>query len=100
LTIITTLLRIAEVEYGGRLGGVHNVALADLVREVGDLYQYHSAARLSAHDSNRFRLRGRDSMRISHRLNQVLDLMHAFVWRERAEHSIRMIEREFNRDDE
>ncbi|MEH2483345.1 hypothetical protein V1282_006702 [Nitrobacteraceae bacterium AZCC 2146] len=38
------------------------------------------------------RLRGRDSMRTSHRLNQVLDLMHAFVWRERAEHSIRMIE--------
>jgi hypothetical protein len=31
-------------------------------------------------------------MRTSHRLNQVLDLMHAFVWRERAEHSIRMIE--------
>jgi signal transduction histidine kinase len=39
LTIITTLLRIAEIEYGGRLGGFDNVALADLVREVGDLYQ-------------------------------------------------------------
>jgi signal transduction histidine kinase len=39
LTIITTLLRIAEIEYGGRLGGLENVALADLVREVGDLYE-------------------------------------------------------------
>jgi signal transduction histidine kinase len=39
LTIITTLLRIAEIEYGGRLAGLDNVALADLVREVGDLYE-------------------------------------------------------------
>jgi signal transduction histidine kinase len=39
LTIITTLLRIAEIEYGGRLGGLHNVALADIIREVGDLYE-------------------------------------------------------------
>jgi signal transduction histidine kinase len=39
LTIITTLLRIAEIEHGGRLGGLENVALADLVREVGDLYE-------------------------------------------------------------
>lgn len=39
LTIITTLLRIAEIEYGGRLGGFGNVALSDLVREVGDLYE-------------------------------------------------------------
>jgi signal transduction histidine kinase len=39
LTIITTLLRIAEIEYGSRLGGLENVALADLVREVGDLYE-------------------------------------------------------------
>jgi signal transduction histidine kinase len=39
LTIITTLLRIADIEYGGRLGGLDNVALADLVREVGDLYE-------------------------------------------------------------
>jgi signal transduction histidine kinase len=39
LAIITTLLRIAEIEYGGRLGGLDNVALADLVREVGDLYE-------------------------------------------------------------
>jgi signal transduction histidine kinase len=39
LTIIRTLLRIAEIEYGGRLGGFGNVALADIVREVGDLYE-------------------------------------------------------------
>jgi signal transduction histidine kinase len=39
LKIITTLLRIAEIEYGGRLGRLDNVALADLVREVGDLYE-------------------------------------------------------------
>ena len=39
LTIITTLLHIAEIEYGGRLGGLENVGLADIIREVGDLYQ-------------------------------------------------------------
>jgi signal transduction histidine kinase len=39
LTIITTLLRISEIEHGGRLGGLDNVELADLVREVGDLYE-------------------------------------------------------------
>jgi signal transduction histidine kinase len=39
LTVITTLLRIAEIEYGGRLAGFDDVALADLVREVGDLYE-------------------------------------------------------------
>lgn len=39
LTIITTLLRIAEIEYGGRLGSLNNVALVDLIREVGDLYE-------------------------------------------------------------
>ena len=38
LTIITKLLRIAEIEYGGRLNELVNVALPDLVREVGDLY--------------------------------------------------------------
>ena len=38
LTIITTLLHIAEIEYGGRLGSLDNVALADLIREVGDIY--------------------------------------------------------------
>jgi signal transduction histidine kinase len=39
LTIITTLLRIAEIEYGGRLASFGKVALADLVREVADLYE-------------------------------------------------------------
>src|SRR3982075_3125571 len=39
LTIITRLLRIAEIEYDSRLNGFDNVALADLVREVGDLYE-------------------------------------------------------------
>src|ERR1700687_3682557 len=38
LTIITKLLRIAEIEYDSRLCGFNNVALADLVSEVGDLY--------------------------------------------------------------
>jgi signal transduction histidine kinase len=39
LTIITKLLRIAAVEYDSRLSGFDNVALADIVREVGDLYE-------------------------------------------------------------
>jgi signal transduction histidine kinase len=39
LAIVTKLLRIAEIEHGGRLNGLDNVALADLVREVGDLYE-------------------------------------------------------------
>jgi signal transduction histidine kinase len=39
LTIITTLLRIAEIESGGRPGTLDNVALAELLREVGDLYE-------------------------------------------------------------
>jgi signal transduction histidine kinase len=39
LTIITTLLRIGDIEYRGRLCGPGNVALADIVREVGDLYE-------------------------------------------------------------
>jgi signal transduction histidine kinase len=39
LTIITRLLRIAAIEYDSRLCGFDNVALADLVREVGDLYE-------------------------------------------------------------
>jgi signal transduction histidine kinase len=39
LTIITKLLRIAEIEHGGRLSGLDNVALADLVKEVGDMYE-------------------------------------------------------------
>jgi signal transduction histidine kinase len=39
LTIITRLLRIAAIEYDSRLSGFHDVALADLVSEVGDLYE-------------------------------------------------------------
>jgi signal transduction histidine kinase len=39
LTIVTTLLRIADIEYGGRLAGFDKVGLADLVREVGDMYE-------------------------------------------------------------
>src|ERR1700730_14249684 len=39
LAIITKLLRIAEIEHSGRLNGLDNVALADLIREVGDLYE-------------------------------------------------------------
>jgi signal transduction histidine kinase len=39
LAIITALLRIAEIEQSRRLSGFSNVALADLVREVGDLYE-------------------------------------------------------------
>ena len=38
LGIITALLRIAEIEHGRRLAGFADVGLADLVREVGDLY--------------------------------------------------------------
>jgi signal transduction histidine kinase len=39
LTIITRLLRIAAIEYDSRLSGFHDVALADLISEVGDLYE-------------------------------------------------------------
>jgi signal transduction histidine kinase len=39
LAIITALLRIAEIEHSRRLEGFSDVALADLVREVGDLYE-------------------------------------------------------------
>ena len=38
LTIITALLRIAEIEHSRRLEGFSHVQLAPLVREVGDLY--------------------------------------------------------------
>jgi signal transduction histidine kinase len=38
LTIITALLRIAEIEHSRRLDGFGEVRLAPLVREVGDLY--------------------------------------------------------------
>jgi signal transduction histidine kinase len=39
LAIITALLRIAEIEHSSRLAGFRDVALAELVREVGDLYE-------------------------------------------------------------
>jgi signal transduction histidine kinase len=39
LAIITALLRITEIEHSRRLAGFSHVALADLVREVGDLYE-------------------------------------------------------------
>jgi signal transduction histidine kinase len=39
LTIITALLRIAEIEHSRRLDGFSEVRLAPLLREVGDLYE-------------------------------------------------------------
>jgi signal transduction histidine kinase len=39
LAIITAILRIAEIEHNRRLAGFSKVALAALVREVGDLYE-------------------------------------------------------------
>ena len=39
LTIITALLRIAEIEHSRRLEGFSQVQLGPLVREVGDLYE-------------------------------------------------------------
>jgi signal transduction histidine kinase len=39
LAIITALLRITEIEHSRRLSGFGEVALADLVREVGELYE-------------------------------------------------------------
>jgi signal transduction histidine kinase len=39
LAIVTKLLRLAEIEHGGRLNGLDNVPLADLIKEVGDLYE-------------------------------------------------------------
>ena len=39
LAIITALLRISEIEHSHRMDGFRNVALGDLVREVGDLYE-------------------------------------------------------------
>jgi signal transduction histidine kinase len=38
LGIITALLRIAEIEHSSRLAGFGDVAMPELVREVGDLY--------------------------------------------------------------
>jgi signal transduction histidine kinase len=39
LTVITALLRIAEIEHSRRLEGFSQVELAPLVREVGELYE-------------------------------------------------------------
>jgi signal transduction histidine kinase len=39
LAIITALLRISEIEHSRRMDGFRSVALSDLVREVGDLYE-------------------------------------------------------------
>jgi signal transduction histidine kinase len=39
LSIVTALLRIAEIEHNRRLAGFGKVELAELVREVGDLYE-------------------------------------------------------------
>src|SRR5215475_6763512 len=39
LALVTALLRIAEIEQSRRLAGFSDVALADVVREVGDLYE-------------------------------------------------------------
>ena len=39
LAIITALLRISEIEHSRRMDGFRNVALGDLVREVGDLFE-------------------------------------------------------------
>jgi signal transduction histidine kinase len=39
LSIITAILRLAEIENSQRLAGFGKVALADLVREVGDMYE-------------------------------------------------------------
>jgi signal transduction histidine kinase len=39
LTVITALLRIAEIEHSRRLEGFNEVPLAPLLREVGDLYE-------------------------------------------------------------
>jgi signal transduction histidine kinase len=39
LAIITALLRITEIEHSRRRAGFNEVALAELIREVGDLYE-------------------------------------------------------------
>jgi signal transduction histidine kinase len=60
LSIITAILRLAEIENSQRSAGFGKVALADLVREVGDMYEpiaedkgiallVHSPHELSAH---------------------------------------------------
>jgi signal transduction histidine kinase len=60
LSIVTAILRLAEIENSQRSAGFGKVALADLVREVGDMYEpiaedkgiallIHSPHELSAH---------------------------------------------------
>jgi signal transduction histidine kinase len=60
LAIITAILRLAEIERSQRSAGFGKVALADLIREVGDMYEpiaedkgiallVHSSHDLSAH---------------------------------------------------
>jgi len=39
LAIITALLRISEIEHNRRMDGFRDVALGEIVREVGDLYE-------------------------------------------------------------
>ena len=39
LAVITALLRIAEIEHSRRLAGFSEVALPDVVREIGDMYE-------------------------------------------------------------
>jgi signal transduction histidine kinase len=39
LSIVTALLRIAEIEHNRRLAEFGNVSLAEVIREVGDLYE-------------------------------------------------------------
>jgi signal transduction histidine kinase len=39
LSIVTAILRLAEIEKSQRLAGFGKVALADLIREVGDMYE-------------------------------------------------------------
>ena len=56
LAIITALLRIAEIEHSRRLEGFSEVALAPLLREVGDLYEpiaedKHVTLRVAAADA-------------------------------------------------
>ena len=39
LSVITAILRLAEIENSQRLAGFGKVALADLIREIGDMYE-------------------------------------------------------------
>lgn len=61
LTMVTALLRIAEIEHGRRLAGFGDVALAELVREVGDLYEpiaEDKGVRLTVEASGETQVRG------------------------------------------